>query len=246
MDDEYEKDALKNSNELLSLVAELIDLGYRINDAIHEKVKITNIKKDMFLYHFSRRMVDIAASIIIVLKGKDEKVIEIGTDTLRLKYEPFNDAAILARSVLDGMWGFHAYKKDNSLGIGEPDRWKEECAIIKERISELKAMYGALKKFCDEAGLEMGDILCWNAEIKHTIMLAKGYLETPVAVDETFLDALYRGFRSVWAGTAEEYLDPFTEEELERYGRKVKQGGEGYDAIDIYASSDKVDGAERS
>ena len=94
--------------------------------------------------------------------------------------------------------------KDNSRGIGEPGRWKEECDTIKERIGELKAIYGAMRTFCDEAGLEMGDILCWNAEIKRTIMRAKGYLETPVAVDETFLDALYCGFRSVWTGTPED------------------------------------------
>ena len=133
---------------------------------------------------------------------------------------------------------------DNSLGIGEPDRWKAECETIKERIGELKAMYGALQKFCDEAGLEMGDILCWNAEIQRTIVRAKGYLETPVAVDETFLDALYRGFRSVWTGIPEKYPNPYTEEELERYGREVKQGGEGFDAIDIYASGYKDDVSE--
>jgi len=50
----------------------------------------------------------------------------------------------------------------------------------------------------------------------------------------------------VWTGIPEEYPDPFTEEELERYGRETKQDGEGYDAIDIYSSSNKVDGAERT
>ncbi len=129
--------------------------------------------------------------------------------------------------------------KGNSMGIGEPGRWKEECDTIKERIGELKAIYGALRKFCDEAGLEMGDILCWNAGIKRTIMLAKGYLETPIEVDETFLEALHRGFRSVWTGNPEEYPDPYTEEEIERYWREVKQDTEGYDAIDIYTSNDQ-------
>jgi hypothetical protein len=136
--------------------------------------------------------------------------------------------------------------KDNSLGIGEPNRWKAKCETIKERIGELKAMYGALRKFCDEAGLEMSDILCWNAEIKRTIMRAKGFFETPVAADEKFLDALHRGFRSVWTDNPKEYPDPFTEEELERYGREVKQGTEGYDVIDIYPSNDQVDAPERN
>jgi len=133
-----------------------------------------------------------------------------------------------------------------SLGIGGPDRWKEEFAVIKERIGELKAIYGAMQKFCDEAGLEMDDILCWNSRIKRTIMLAKGYLERPIAMDETFLDVLHRGFRSIWTGIPERYPAPYTEEEIEQYGREVKQGTEGYDAIDIYASNDKVDGAERT
>ena len=129
--------------------------------------------------------------------------------------------------------------KDNSPGIGEQDRWKEECDTINLRIGELKAIYGAMRKFCDEAGLQMGDILCWNAEIKRTIMLAKGYLETPVKVDETSLDALHRGLRSVWTGNPEEYPDPYTAEEIEQYRREVKQDTEGYDAIDIYSSSNK-------
>jgi len=129
--------------------------------------------------------------------------------------------------------------KDNSLGIGEQDRWEEECDTIKERIGELKAIYGAMRKFCDEVGLEMGDILCWNAEIKRTIMLAKGYLETPVEVDEAFLEALHRGFRSVWTGNPEEYPDPYTKREIERYGREMKQDTGGYDTIDIYSSSNK-------
>jgi hypothetical protein len=129
--------------------------------------------------------------------------------------------------------------KDNSLGIGEPDRWKEECDTLKERTGELKAIYGAMCKFCDETGLEMGDILCWNSGIKRTIMFAKGYLETPIEVDETFLDALHRGFRSVWTGNPEEYPNPYTKGEIERYGREMKQDTEGYDTIDIYSSSNK-------
>jgi hypothetical protein len=49
----------------------------------------------------------------------------------------------------------------------------------------------------------------------------------------------------VWTGIHEECPDPFTEEEFERYGREVKQDGEGYDVIDIYASSNKDDLSER-
>ncbi len=48
-------------------------------------------------------------------------------------------------------------------------------------------IYEALKKSCDEGGLKICDIPCWNAEIKRIIMLAKGYLETPVTVGETLL-----------------------------------------------------------
>ena len=61
-------------------------------------------------------------------------------------------------------------------------------------------------------------------------MVAKGYLETPIEVDETFLDALHRGFRSVWTGKPEGSTRPYTEEEIERYSREVKQDTEGYDA----------------
>ena len=58
-------------------------------------------------------------------------------------------------------------------------------------------------------------------------MLAKGYLERPIAVDETFLDALHRGFRSVWTSMPEEYPTPYSEEELERYGREVNRTQRG-------------------
>lgn len=129
--------------------------------------------------------------------------------------------------------------KGNSEGIGKLDKWKKECDIIKERIGELKVIYGAMRKFCDEAGLEMGDILCWNSNIKKNIVLAKSYLEAPIAVDEAFLEALHRGFRSIWIGKPEEYPAPFTEEELERYGREVKRDTEGFDAIDIYISGNR-------
>lgn len=116
MDEEYEKYALKDSNELVSLVVDLITQGAKINDAMHEKVKMTNIKKDIFLSNFPTKMVEIAASIITLVSK--EKVADIGTEVFKSK-EQLNDAAILTRSVLEGMWGFQAYKKDNSLA----ERW---------------------------------------------------------------------------------------------------------------------------
>jgi len=144
------------------------------------------------------------------------------------------DTAAIADEVMKAFW-------DSSRGIGERDRWKAECDAIKEQIGELKAMYGAMRKFCDEAGLEMGDILCWSSTIKETIMLARGYLEMPIKADETFLDALHRGFRSLWRGKLEKYLEPYIEEEIERYWKEVKQDIQGYDSIDIYTSNDQID-----
>jgi hypothetical protein len=114
---------------------------------------------------------------------------------------------------------------------------KGECDTIKKRIGELKAIYEAMRKFCDEIGLEMGDILCWNPAIKKNIMLVKGYLEMPTDADEAILEALCKGFWSVWTGKSEEYPDPYTEEEIERFWREVKQDTEGYDAIGIYTLS---------
>jgi len=128
--------------------------------------------------------------------------------------------------------------KNYSMGIGEPDRWKEECDNVKKQVSDLKAIYGAMRKFCDEMGLEIDDILCWNPTIKRDITLAKGYLETPIEADETILNVLHESFRSAWIGKAKESLDPYIEEEIEGYWREVKQDIEGYDSIDIYTSDD--------
>jgi len=48
--------------------------------------------------------------------------------------------------------------------------------------------------------------------------------------NETLLNALHGGFRSAWTSKPEEDHVPFTETELERCGREVRQSGKGYDA----------------
>jgi hypothetical protein len=105
-------------NELLSLVAELSSLGSQeIIKAMQEKTKGSKLTEDIFLFNFFNRMIDIAASVVVISK---KGIVDTEGDViLQSKAEHFDDAAILARTALEGMYGFEAVKNDGSLA----DKW---------------------------------------------------------------------------------------------------------------------------
>jgi hypothetical protein len=118
MDHEDGKETIAGFNELLRSVVELIMCAQGITSSMHEKIKGSTLNEDIFVFNFLRRMKDIAASVVIVSKGKS---IEIDHLVFGSKEDRFADTALLARSALEGMWGFQEYKKD-SARIAE--RWR--------------------------------------------------------------------------------------------------------------------------
>jgi hypothetical protein len=118
MDYEDGKETIAGFNELLGSVVELIVCAQGIISSMHKKIKGSTLEKDIFVFSFLRRMEDVAASVVIVSKGKP---IEIDHSVFGSTEDRFADAALLARSALEGMWGFQEYKKD-SARIAE--RWR--------------------------------------------------------------------------------------------------------------------------
>jgi hypothetical protein len=106
---------------------------------------------------------------------------------------------------------------ENSLGIGERDRWTLEYEAFRHSVGRLKAVCKALDYFCAADGIEIDHILHFNRLAKVWIAQAKHYLDLPMPIDETGCKLHQRIFQHIWLGQMD--VLEFTEKERQYLGQ---------------------------